>query len=713
MADPALVIPGEPPGTGDQRGWHRPRIDAGAWFRKVRGRAPNPAEVAVLRRLAAAGRKARAESHDERALEGAILRLGFYAEKGREARGPEVEAINAAADRVVAGKESAYEAAHPSLFKRIGSAATGLGHIVGQGVELVGKIPGVELVGHAAAPWLEHIGEGLANVPGIGTAIGAGISATVALGKGEALSDIGLAAARGSMPGGPAGRMAFDAGVALAKGGKITDVMLSAARNAIPDGPAREGFDAANRIAHGEAVGSVALSVGGRQIARLAPVDAAAALSRARALIPEGPLKAKALEGFDAAAQLAKGFRPASPAMLATARAALPAAQRAPFDAAIALVKRTPPAALAEHAKTAGPLFARAVLAGHAANTAPPAVHAMIVRSLRARTRPRPLSPAAAGWLAGTIRRAGARREAAGLNPGGATYTVEPGDSAWRIAQNLTGDGNHHFLELLAANKQIPQTGTGTKRNFTYLRTGAILNIPAIWHVGAVTQAPPVVLPAATILPPQPAPAPLPSALTPLPSAGPAGTERDDPAAIAQAKSILFAWSKTDGLAAAGLADYGSNPADKSPIWSSRDTFELMAFCKWANAQGASLTIAGDLTQGKLDALVAWAHKKAAGVQPGGAMIPSSPAGSAAVPPPGPSASVIAPPAAPPEAAPVPALAPTTIALPETEIVATPAAAKPAPAAESDSSMLWLLGLGLVGAVVVIGRKKRRARRAA
>ena len=184
MADPALVIPGEPPGTGDQRGWHRPRIDAGAWFQKVRRRAPSAAEVAILRRLAAAARAARNGGLEEN-LEGAILRLGFYAEKGHEARGAEVDALNAEVRRVIGAKRDAYAAAHPSLVGRIAGAATDFGHIVGQSVELVGKIPGVEFVGHAAAPWLEHIGEGLANVPGIGTAIGAGISATVALGKGD------------------------------------------------------------------------------------------------------------------------------------------------------------------------------------------------------------------------------------------------------------------------------------------------------------------------------------------------------------------------------------------------------------------------------------------------------------------------------------------------------------------------------------------------
>ncbi len=88
-------------------------------------------------------------------------------------------------------------------------------------------------------------------------------------------------------------------------------------------------------------------------------------------------------------------------------------------------------------------------------------------------------------------------------------------------------------------------------------------------------------------------------------------SERDDVQAIAQAKLILVAWEATDGAAAAGLVDYGTNPADQSPLWGSRDNYELLAFAQWANkAKGASLAETGDLTQQKLDALVAWANGK-------------------------------------------------------------------------------------------------------
>ena len=775
MADRAFEIPGEPPGTGDQRGWHRPRIDAVAWFQKVQRRAPNGAERQVLKRLVDAARAARNGGLEEN-LEGAILRLGFFAQNLREARGAEVERINVEVRRVIGSKRDVYAAAHPSFSKVVGGAlASGLefaGKAAGAVANPLQFIPGKigelarmapdpgELLkltggvvrGENVANLASRLGAALSNVPGLGTVAGAGIAGLVAIGKGQALSDIGLSIARGALPGGDAGRLAFDLAVGLAKGGRVDDVALAAIRNQIPEGAAREAFNAATRIAHGENVLKVGASLAPTIAANLAPgalgklgratgLDRTAAvlqrqggalvaqgralvpgapdlLRRGLTLIPPGPAQAAARAGFAEGARFAGRFAsPAAPAALAKARAALEPAVRPHFDAAVALVARSPE--LAGRAIAAAPAIGRAVLAGRSAQAATPDVHALIVARQRRAARQGPMSAGARAWLTATIsRKRAARRDAAGLDAGGKTYTVDPGDSAWRIAQNLTGDGNHHFLELLAANTQIPQVGTGNQRNFKFLKVGVRLNIPPAWHVGAVTQAPPVatpgMLPAASRPAPKLAPAPspvaaapsaVPSALKALPSAGAPGTERDDLPAIMQAKSLLYAWEHTDGRAAAGLPDYGSQAADKSPIWSARDTLELMAFGKWANAQGASLPLSGDLTQGKLDALVAWAEKKAAGAKPGGERIPSTPAGSEAVPAP---------------AAPIGATAPLEV-IPETVISETaPRPAKPAPVVpplkvpESDNSALWLaLGAGALIVVAASDKQRRRSGKAA
>jgi hypothetical protein len=110
---------------------------------------------------------------------------------------------------------------------------------------------------------------------------------------------------------------------------------------------------------------------------------------------------------------------------------------------------------------------------------------------------------------------------------------------------------------------------------------------------------------------------------------------RDDPTAIAQAKAILVAWEHTDGSAAAGLPDYGANTADQSPIWGARDNWELRAFVVWSNAHGTALSLLGDLTQGKLDALVAWAENRAKQIATGEGS--ASPTG---LPPPKPAAPI-------------------------------------------------------------------------
>lgn len=456
--------------------------------------------------------------------------------------------------------------------------------------------------------WLEKAGSTVAAVadiassvvslvPGVGTVAGGVLGAVAAVGRGESIADIAVGAARGALPGGPAAKVAFDIGIGIAKGQNVTGLALSTLRNQIPGGDiGKAAFDAALAVAY-----------------HAKPHEAAAA---ARAL-PKG----KARETF------------ARPVLVA------------------AKVRKAPPAALHR-----------------------------IIRKERALTRARPISARARSFLGRAIRtHAKKRLDTQGLNPDGKSYTVERGDSAWRIAQNLTGDGNKHYQELLRANsppKALVRDGmtlapgaSTAGANFKYLNAGEKLKIPASWigtFVKTTAQAPPpppggdaLSLPApkaAPVAQPPPAapastapavviPASLPTPPPPVtdPAKLPPIAERDDPVAIAQAKSILVAWEHTDGSAAAGLPDYGGNASDTSPIWGPRDSWELRAFTVWSNAHGTTLSLLGDLTQAKLDALVAWAENRAKQLATGqGSVSPTglpdaAPAGGNTVVAPGPS----------------------------------------------------------------------------
>ena len=490
---------------------------------------------------------------------------------------------------------------------------------------------------------------GLASlVPGLGSVAGGALGMAAALGRGASVGDMALAAARGAIPGGPVAKVAFDCAVGIATGTPVTGIALAQIRNQIPGGDAaKAAFDAGLAVAYH-----------------------------------------------------------ATPAEAAHAARALPPAHRAGF--------------------------ARAVIIAHKVRRQPRAVIAEVHRKARAMTRARNLSTRAKRWVMHSISvNARVRLDTQGLNADGRTYTVERDDSAWRIAQNLTGDGNHHYTELLRANSPpktlirdgvilAPTVQNLAGANFKYLRTGEILKIPDVWigkfvraaaavPVGAPTAPPavtavvtPASVPVVTPPPPDPGttaptakipPAQQPS--TPPVSYSPqSSAERDDPAAIAQAKAILISWEHTDGAAGAGLPDYGGNPDDQSPLWTPRDALELRAFVVWSNAHGTALSLLGDLTQAKLDALVAWAENKSKQVADGGGTV--SPSG-------------IAPPAPAPGSDSVKAGGPVTasmISLPETDISQGDGSKKKGGGFGIGLAAIVLLG---VGAVAMSAKKDRRA----
>jgi hypothetical protein len=184
--------------------------------------------------------------------------------------------------------------------------------------------------------------------------------------------------------------------------------------------------------------------------------------------------------------------------------------------------------------------------------------------------------------------------DTAGLDESGTKYIVEKGDSPFKIALKLTGNGNR-WTELKALN-------TDKKPAITVnIWTGEVLNIPASWQKPVVKEAAP---PVAVLSQPTPTSPVLLSTPAPQISVAPG---------ILQAKATLVAWGKTDGVNQAGVADYGSSAADLSTDFGPRDSLQLMAFQNWANKTlSAGLSADGKLDPKSLSALQSWAETRAA-----------------------------------------------------------------------------------------------------
>lgn len=214
----------------------------------------------------------------------------------------------------------------------------------------------------------------------------------------------------------------------------------------------------------------------------------------------------------------------------------------------------------------------------------------------------RSMSPQGAGFVSKWARFAPARalsfgtRDTAGLDESGTKYIVEKGDSPWAIAQKLTGNGNR-WKELLPVNTDKKPS---VDKN---VWVGEVLNLPSSWQK-------PVAAPA-----PSPGPAvssqPLPTAPS-APSNSPAPQISVAPGVL-QAKSILVAWGKTDGVNQAGVTDYGERVEDMSTEFGPRDSLQLQSFQNWNNKSAANtkLDVDGKLGPKSLAALQSWAEERA------------------------------------------------------------------------------------------------------
>lgn len=186
--------------------------------------------------------------------------------------------------------------------------------------------------------------------------------------------------------------------------------------------------------------------------------------------------------------------------------------------------------------------------------------------------------------------------DTAGLDETGTKYIVTKGDSPFKIALALTGNGNR-WIELKSLNRDKKP---GIDKN---VWVGEVLNLPGSWQKPTAKQ-PQSPGPATTS---QPSPDRPTVVSTPLPQISTAP-------GILQAKAILVTWSKTDGVNQAGVTDYGSTAADLSTDFGSRDSLELMAFQNWDNKFGGispKLAVDGKLGPKSLSALQHWVEKRA------------------------------------------------------------------------------------------------------
>lgn len=250
-----------------------------------------------------------------------------------------------------------------------------------------------------------------------------------------------------------------------------------------------------------------------------------------------------------------------------------------------------------------------------------------------------------------------------GLDATGTTYIAEKGDGPWAIAQKLTGNGNR-YKELYDVNKDKKPT---MDKN---VWVGEVINLPISWQKPVAVAPAPVALPAAP-LPTVPTIAPVPS----LPSAVSVTP------GILQGKSILVAWSKTDGINQSGVPDYGLNAADLSTTMGPRDTLELQGFQAWDNKTlGDNLPVNGNLDAATLTALQNWATARA----------------SQALPARTPSITVI------PDPNPLPDVKNPTVVIPTVIGGTTPATPTVAPAAAKSGSMAPV-ALGAIAGGLLFG----------
>jgi nucleoid-associated protein YgaU len=118
---------------------------------------------------------------------------------------------------------------------------------------------GVHLAQDTLKDVAPYVQTALAVIPGIGQGVSAALGASIALASGAPITEVLLAAAVATVPGGPIAQRAMQAGIAAVKaiseGKKLGDAALSMVRSQIPGGQAaKAAFDAGLALAQGKRI---------------------------------------------------------------------------------------------------------------------------------------------------------------------------------------------------------------------------------------------------------------------------------------------------------------------------------------------------------------------------------------------------------------------------------------------------------------------------
>lgn len=483
-------------------------------------------------------------------------------------------------------------------------------------------------------------------VPGVGTAIGAGLNATSALAQGKSIKDIGLAAVSGavpggalalqganiagdairgrnlidsakkrgleyvksSVPGGQLGQSTFSVAADVARGKNVAKSVgkegLSVVRRQLPGGQlGQQAFDVAREAAQGK---NVLKNVTGRALSaaeQYAPKTqlAQTAISAARDVAAgKNVVRSVAARGLEYAASNVPGGQ-LGQAAVGAARDAVAGknvlqsvANRGLSAAKTAISAQVNPMNFSNAIRPnlglprgASPEFIGRIRS--AVGMTRPVLRPLMVGK-QAKAIMRPLSTGTRGWLVNALPKL--RGEVAGLTETGTQWKVEAGDTGSKIAKALTGNANR-WTELRAPNPKVMARGAEAVKKYGFpVYVGDIINLPSSWITVATTSR-------------------TSSVPVPVAAVAPAG----DLAAQRQARTILVAWSRSDGANQAGVSDYGSATEIGASSWSARDTLAGSSFASWWTRNGGSPSVSsGDWSDALAKALSSWAERKASAV---------------------------------------------------------------------------------------------------
>jgi hypothetical protein len=425
-------------------------------------------------------------------------------------------------------------------------------------------------------------------VPGVGTAVGAGLSGAAALSQGKSLAQIGQAAALGAIPGGQLAKSALSAGYSVAKGGNVLKSVgregLNYAASQIPGGAVgQSALRAAQRVASG---GNVLRSVAGEGVAL------------ARSQVPGGAIANAALGTAQRVASGANVVKAVKSGGLSLAKQ----------QGSQLLAKATPTMIRPSFGQpqSVSPQFigrARSIVG----LTRPSLQQRISPKNAKASFRPlaqntRAMLLRAVPHMAG---------EVSGLSANGGQWIVEKGDTGSKIALKLTGNANR-WTELRSVNPKIMSRPAADVKKYGFpVYVGDLVNLPASW-IKVTAQTPAQSAPA-TASPAKPPAVQMPGG---------------DIAAQGQARVILAAWGKSDGLHEGALPDYGGASELSATTWTARDVLQANEFANWWRRFGGPPAVAdGNWSDPLSVALNEWAQGKATQVSnsalsAGGAVIP-------------------------------------------------------------------------------------------